>query len=245
MRCPSLAPCPMPADLEGTTKTFLWTLRIPRTATQAGCGMRPSRDSKAMHCSLTRPVTLRLLRWLKSGLLWFLPGFPSCLVMLPSATTTLQLHQAHWTKASIQVNQQLAGHPEARIFQSLPELQESRLDLRRNIVACSNAKSSFRAPFIRPRSSRVSCSQRAPGAEEAQNEELGECTLQEEARRLSEEHSSDLQVEIDRPKTKQQDKRGAEKACINSSVERGYEGTAASSWSSTARWPYSTDRTQR
>ena len=39
--------------------------------------------------------------------------------------------------------------------------------------------------------------------------------------------------------------RGAEKACINSSVERGYEGTAASSWSSTARWPYSTDRTQR
>ncbi|XP_036951203.1 uncharacterized protein LOC119018006 isoform X7 [Acanthopagrus latus] len=185
MRCPSLAPCPMPADLEGTTKTFLWTLRIPRTATQAGCGMRPSRDSKAMHCSLTRPVTLRLLRWLKSGLLWFLPGFPSCLVMLPSATTTLQLHQAHWTKASIQVNQQLAGHPEARIFQSLPELQESRLDLRRNIVACSNAKSSFRAPFIRPRSSRVrGCSQRAPGAEEAQNEELGECTLQTEEKIL-------------------------------------------------------------
>lgn len=46
-------------------------------------------------------------RWLNSGLLWFLPGSPSCLVMLPSATTTLQLHQAHWTKASIQVNQQL------------------------------------------------------------------------------------------------------------------------------------------
>lgn len=36
---------------------------------------------------------------------------------------------------------------------------------------------------------------------------LSLCVEQEEARRLSEEHSSDLQVEIDRPKTKQQDKR--------------------------------------
>lgn len=33
-RCPSLAPCPMPADLAGTTETFLWTQRVPRTATQ-------------------------------------------------------------------------------------------------------------------------------------------------------------------------------------------------------------------
>ena len=39
--------------------------------------------------------------------------------------------------------------------------------------------------------------------------------------------------------------RGAEKACINSSIERGYEGTAARSWRSTAWWPYSTDWTQR
>ncbi|KAM8762952.1 uncharacterized protein AB9X84_007504 isoform 6-T15 [Acanthopagrus schlegelii] len=110
----------MPADLEGTTKTFLWTLRIPRTATQAGC-----------------------------------------------------------------------------------------------------------------------CSQRAPGAEEAQNEELGECMLQTEEKillRQSWTELSNMAASISR---------GAEKACINSSVERGYEGTAASSWSSTARWPYSTDRTQR
>ncbi|XP_030270072.1 uncharacterized protein LOC115580187 [Sparus aurata] len=78
----------------------------------------------------------------------------------------------------------VAGHPEARIFQSLPELQESRLDLWRNIVACSNAKSSFRATLIRPRSSRVSCSQRASGAEEAHIEELVECTLQTEEKIL-------------------------------------------------------------
>ncbi|XP_068587133.1 uncharacterized protein [Cebidichthys violaceus] len=51
--------------------------------------------------------------------------------------------------------QPVAGHPGARISQSLPELQESRLDLRRNRVACSNTKSSFRARLSRPRSSRV------------------------------------------------------------------------------------------
>lgn len=30
-RCPSLAPCPMPAHLAGTTEMFLWTQRVPRT----------------------------------------------------------------------------------------------------------------------------------------------------------------------------------------------------------------------
>lgn len=44
----------------------------------------------------------------------------------------------------------IAGHPGARISYSLPELQESCLDLRRNRVACSNTKSSFRARLSRP-----------------------------------------------------------------------------------------------
>lgn len=50
----------------------------------------------------------------------------------------------------------IAGHPGARISQSLPELQKSRLALRRNRVACSSStKSSSRARLSRPRSSRV------------------------------------------------------------------------------------------
>lgn len=54
-------------------------------------------------CCLCQPVC----RWWNNGLSWFLSGSPSCLVMIPSSTTTLQLHQVHWIKASIQVNQQL------------------------------------------------------------------------------------------------------------------------------------------
>ncbi|XP_031702191.1 uncharacterized protein LOC116382895 isoform X2 [Anarrhichthys ocellatus] len=99
--------------------------------------------------SICQPVYRRL----NNALFWFLSGFPSCLVIIPSVMTTL--HQAHWIKASVQVNQELAGQPGARISQSLPELQESRLDLRRNRVTCSNTKSSFRARLGRPRSSTV------------------------------------------------------------------------------------------
>ncbi|XP_044205148.1 uncharacterized protein LOC122980835 isoform X1 [Thunnus albacares] len=50
-------------------------------------------------------------RCLNNGLSWFLSGSPSCLAIIPSATTTLQQPQAHWAKASVQVNQKLAGHP--------------------------------------------------------------------------------------------------------------------------------------
>ncbi|KAM7014861.1 uncharacterized protein LKV04_011971 isoform 1-T1 [Tautogolabrus adspersus] len=69
----------------------------------------------------------------------------------PSPGPHLSDCSAHWTKASIQVNQQLAGHPEARISQSLPELQERRLDLQRNRITCSRSKSSFKARCSRPR----------------------------------------------------------------------------------------------
>lgn len=53
--------------------------------------------------SICQPVC----RWLNNGLSWFLSESLYCLVLIPSATTTMQLHQAHWTKPSVQVNQEL------------------------------------------------------------------------------------------------------------------------------------------
>ncbi|KAK5915329.1 hypothetical protein CesoFtcFv8_000927 [Champsocephalus esox] len=138
--------------------------------------MRPSRDSKEMRCSLTRPVTLRLLRIIKR------------------------------TGLQPQVNLELAGHSGARISQSLPELQESRLDLRRNRVACSSTNLGFRARLSRPRSSRV----RASGGIEGGTNEM-DCKLerraQEEVVTQNEGMILELQVQIDRPKTLLQDKR--------------------------------------
>lgn len=53
--------------------------------------------------SICQPVR----RCFNNGLLRFLSGSPSCLVMISSVTAMLKLHQAHRTKAPIQVNQQL------------------------------------------------------------------------------------------------------------------------------------------
>ncbi|KAM8762957.1 uncharacterized protein AB9X84_007504 isoform 8-T19 [Acanthopagrus schlegelii] len=98
----------MPADLEGTTKTFLWTLRIPRTATQAAA---------------------------------------------------------------------VKGH-----------LVQKRHRMKNLGNVCCRLKKKSCCDRVGP-----SCPTWLPQSEDA--------------RRLSEEHISDLQVEIDRPKTKQQDKR--------------------------------------
>lgn len=67
-------------------------------------------------------------RWLNNGFSRFLSASPSCLVVIPSATTTLQLYQTHWTKASIRMNQ-LLGLFVFLILSSLPFLKLPPLPL--------------------------------------------------------------------------------------------------------------------